>query len=237
VRDENIGLDQIQTEWSILSYSAKQLNEKRVDFEYTGGRGADKVRDDKPLLKKLWAVLDSADIIVAQNGREFDLKKINARMTMYGMRPYSPVRVIDTMLSARRHFGFTSNRLAWLSKHLTDTPKSTHKQFPGFELWLECLKDSPKAWREMRKYNAQDVIATEALYLRLRPWIEGHPNVVTYSDSEEIACPKCGSTELISNGLRTNQTGRYRRFQCQGCGGWAFERAAASGRRPTLLGN
>lgn len=223
--DQNVGLDQIRQEWSILSYSSKWLADKSVEFRHTGGRGVAKVRDDKTLLTALHAVLDEADIVIAQNGKEFDLKKINARLAIHGMPPYSPVRVIDTMLAARRHFGFTSNKLAWLSKHLTNTPKSSHRAFPGFELWAECLKDNPKAWREMGRYNAQDVIATEQLYLRLRPWIENHPNVVTYAPGSGLACPKCGSKKLVSNGFRTNQAGQYRRLQCQGCGGWCFERS------------
>lgn len=237
--DENIGLEQIKAEWSILSYSAKWLNESRVSFRHTGGRGLQRVRDDRELLQDLWALLNSADIVVAQNGKEFDLKKINARMAMHDMVPYSPVRVIDTRLAARRFFGFTSNRLAWLSQHLTSAKKSTHKRFPGFELWAECLKDNPKAWAEMRKYNAQDVVATEQLYLRLRPWIEGHPNVVTYVDSAVPACPRCGSRRLQSNGFRTNQYGRYRRLQCLACGGWSASRVLVNSKaqRGALLGN
>jgi hypothetical protein len=231
--DQNIGLEQIETEWSILSYSAKWLHQKRVHFQHTGGRGADKVRDDSGLMKSLWPLLHAADIVVAQNGKEFDLKKINARLALHDMKPYSPVRVIDTMQVAKRHFAFTSNKLAWLSKYLTPAKKSEHKEFPGFELWAECLKDNPKAWRVMRKYNARDVVATEQLYLRLRPWIEGHPNVATYTSDTVIACPKCGSTKLHSNGYRTNQYGQFRRLQCQACGGWAFERS----KRSHLLGN
>jgi hypothetical protein len=52
----------------------------------------------------------------------------------------------------------------------------------------------------MRRYNIRDVVALEPLYLKLRPWIEGHPNVAVYSDSDEVACPKCGSTKLKLNG-------------------------------------
>lgn len=237
--EETVGLDQIKAEWSVLSYSAKWLDKKEVIFRHTGGRGANKVRDDKALLQDLWKLLDEADIVIAQNGRDFDLKKINARMVMHDLPPYAPVRVIDTRIAAKRHFGFTSNKLAWLSKHLTAAKKSEHKKFPGFELWVECLKDNPAAWREMKHYNATDVISTEQLYLKLRPWIEGHPNLATYMDKGAKACPKCAGTKLISNGYRTNQYGRYKRMQCQGCGGWSFARTPVNtaSNRANLLGN
>ena len=219
--DQNIGLNQIESEWSILSFSAKWLGERRVIYHDTGGRGASRVREDAELLRRLWKILDEADIVVTQNGMSFDIKKINARMIMNGLGPYSPIRQIDTKRAAARFFGFTSNKLAWLSEHLCGAKKSAHKKFPGFDLWEECLKDNPKAWAEMKRYNAQDVRATEELYLKLRPWIEGHPNVATYNDKLDLACPKCGSRHLQARGTARSQVGHYRRLQCQDCGGWS----------------
>jgi RNase P subunit RPR2 len=237
--DQNIGLEQIKTEWTILSFSAKWLGTKGVIYKHTGGRGAGKVRDDLGLLKELWSILDEADIVIAQNGQAFDIKKINSRMLMANFKPYSPIKVIDTMLVAKRHFSFTSNKLKWLSGHLTDAKKSEHKLFPGFELWAECLKDNPKAWKEMEKYNCIDVLATEELYLKLRPWIEGHVNVAAYSEMEEMACPKCGSSHVQKRGRAFTQTGEYVRFQCQDCGGWARSRYTinTSSKRKSLLSN
>lgn len=237
--DQNIGLEQINTEWTILSFSAKWLGKPRVHYYDTGGRGKSKVRDDYDLLKRLWDILNTADIVVAQNGQAFDIKKINSRLLMMGFRPYSPIKIIDTMLVAKKHFAFTSNKLKWMSKHLTVTEKSEHKKFPGFELWLECLKDNPEAWAEMRKYNCIDTRATEELYLKVRPWIEGHPNVAAYAEHEDMACPKCGSTHLRRKGTALTQYGRYNRYQCVECGGWSRSRYTTNtnGKRKKLLSN
>lgn len=237
--DQNIGLDQIQVEWSILSFSAKWLGNKNVIYKDTGGRGVDKVRDDKELLKELWKILDEADIVIAQNGQAFDVKKINARMLMAGMGPYSPIKIIDTMLVSKKHFSFTSTKLAWLSEHLTTAKKSEHKLFPGFELWAECLKDNPKAWQEMKKYNCIDTIATEELYLRLRPWIEGHPNVAAYNSLEEMLCPKCGSDDIQKRGRALTQAGEYHRIHCKSCKGWSRTRYTLNteAKRNVLLSN
>lgn len=219
--DVNVGLDQIKTEWGILSYAAKWLDKKPVIYADTGGRGKRKVRDDKALMKELWKLLDQADIVVAQNGQRFDVKKINARLIMHDFKPYSPIRVVDTLLVAKKHFGFTSNKLAWMSKYLTDAKKSEHKKFPGFELWTECLADNPKAWAEMAKYNKLDVIATEQLYIKQRPWIKGHPNMASYTPSHEHACTNCGSTNVTKNGFAILQQGKYQRFICGDCGTWS----------------
>jgi DNA-directed RNA polymerase subunit RPC12/RpoP len=108
-----------------------------------------------------------------------------------------------------------------MSKHLTDAKKSEHKKYPGFDLWKECLDDNPAAWREMKKYNVLDVIATEQLYLKQLPWISNHPNVNAYSMREDITCPKCGSPKLQARGFAVTQVGKYQRLQCQACGGWS----------------
>ena len=72
----------------------------------------------------------------------------------------------------------------------------------------------------MRKYNPQDVVATEKLYLKLRPWIENHPNLPVMHDVSELSCPACGSTDLDRRGFAFTNVGKYPRFRCNHCGKW-----------------
>jgi hypothetical protein len=234
----NIGLNQIVTEWSILSYCVKDLGKKRVRYMDTSKKSDP--RDDYDLLVALHAELSDCDIVIAQNGKAFDLKKINARFIEAGLPPVAPIKVIDTLLVAKEVAKFTSNRLEWLSKHLTDTPKYAHSEFPGMELWTECLKGNPKAWRVMKKYNCIDVPATEELYLKLRPFMIGHPNVAAYYDDDHVRCPRCASlvlTALPKPAL--TQSGQYTRYQCNGCGGFARSRYTqnSKAKRLSLLAN
>lgn len=223
--EQNVGLDQIKTEWSILSYAAKWLGDPKLIFDSTGGRGRKRVRDDKKLMRGLWKLLDQADIVVGQNAQRFDVKKVNSRLIEHGFGPYSPIRVVDTLLEAKKNFAFTSNKLAWQSAHLTHTKKSEHKKFPGFELWLECLTDNAAAWAEMKHYNCLDVVATEELYLKMRPWMNSHPNVSTFTTAEFRECPKCGGENLRANGWRVLSSGKYRRYYCLDCGAWSRGKA------------
>lgn len=219
---QDIGVEQIKTEWTIISYAIKTLGDPKVRYMDTGGRGKNKVRDDKALCLALHKELDETDIIIAQNGRAFDTKKINARMAMHGIKPYSPVRVIDTLEVAKKHFKFTSNKLAWLSKHLTDKPKDDHKEFPGMELWIECLNDNVKAWKVLRRYNEEDVRRAELVYLRFRPWIAQHPNLSVFTaPGDKVKCPKCNSTEVQKRGYEVTNACRYQRYHCQNCGAWS----------------
>lgn len=218
---QNVGLNQIITEWTALSYAAKWLGAKRL--MYKDNRKADDPRDDRSIMQEVWHLINEADIIVAQNGVKFDLRKLNARFVLLGFGPPSPYKVVDTMIEARKHFAFTSNRLAWLSENLTDTPKSEHPEFPGFELWLGCLAGNIRAWKCMEKYNKIDVVSLEKVYLRIRPWITGHPNVAIYNpDPSKHACPKCGSTDVteVPKTYKT-QTQEYPMYHCNDCGGWS----------------
>jgi uncharacterized protein YprB with RNaseH-like and TPR domain len=177
---QNLSVEQIKSDWSILSYAAKWADESKVFYQDTGGRGVDKVRDDSILLPGLWKLLDEADRIVAQNGARFDVKKINWRFAVTGYEPPSAFRIYDTLLASRRLFAATSHKLAWLSEKLTDTPKSKHRKYPGWELWLECLKDNPAAWAEMKKYNIQDIRATEKVWKRQQSFIRNRAMLGTY---------------------------------------------------------
>lgn len=240
LHDESpVALNQVVQEWSIASFAWKWMDEKRVIYKDTGGRGVKKVRDDKALVRELRDLLCEAELVIGQNHRKFDLKKINARIIEHGLGPYSPIRTVDTTVEARRYFGFTSKKLEWMSKHLTDTPKDSHKEFPGFELWTECLADNPRAWAEMRRYNIRDVEATEKVYKRLLPWITTHPNTATYVEDKDPRCPKCGSDKLQVHRYVHTQQGKYPRYVCTECKGWArgkVQQLATEARKSLLVG-
>lgn len=220
---QHVGLGSILHDWSILSFSFKWLDQKRVFYSDVSGKA--NLRDDGELLHELWCVLDEADIVIGQNGRQFDIKKIMARFLQAGFAPPSPFKIVDTLEMAKQIAKFTSNKQDWLSQLLTDQPKEHHNEFPGMDLWVECLKGNRRAWAVMKKYNKIDVVGCEKMYLAMRPYYEGHPNVAAYYDDDMIRCPRCGSgsMELQAKPARTN-TGEYRRYQCGGCGGYARDR-------------
>lgn len=216
---QNVGLDQITDDRTILSFVYKRLGGPSI-FVSTGGRGANRVRDDRALCIELAKLLDETDIVVAQNGVRFDVRVINARLIHHDIPPYSPIRVIDTKVQAKKIADFGSNRLEWLDRVVNHGDgKDKHRQFIGQELWNEVLKDNPRAWRVMRKYNEKDVLKTEKLYKKLLPWIAHHPNVSVYSGSVP-ACPNCGSKRLEKRGVRYTQASAYQQYRCQKCGAW-----------------
>ena len=234
---QNVGLNQIRKDWTILSVAWKELGKAPVAYFDTSEK--EDVRDDRELLDIIWKVLDESDIIIAQNGVRFDAKKINARFLQADMPPPRPYKIIDTLLMAKQVAAFTSNKLDWLSQILTDTPKDHHNAFPGMELWNECLKGNPAAWRAMKRYNKRDIPSCEKVYLRLRPYYVGHPNLAQYYDDEKTRCPKCGSTHVEDVGVVFTQASEYRQYRCNSCFGYSRSRYTVNtkGKRASLLSN
>lgn len=211
--ENNVPLNMLERDWAVLSWAAKWVGSKKV-FQ-KDQRRAKNVDNDKAILAEMWKLLDEADIVVTQNGKSFDVKKLNARFVIHGMKPPSSFKQIDTKLLAKKHFAFTSNSLEYMSDKLcVKYKKLKHKKFPGFELWSECLKGNQAAWREMARYNVHDVLATEELYGKLIPW-DNAVNFNVYGD--EPAC-SCGSKEFKRNGFFYGSTGRSQRYSCKSCG-------------------
>lgn len=215
--ENNVSLDQLNKDWHILSWSAKWLGDAPDKIMYQDQRGAKDVADDKRLLKGIWKLLDEADIVITQNGKSFDHKKLNARFILQGMQPPSSYRHIDTMIIAKKHFAFTSNKLAYMSDKLcTKYKKLKPTKFPGFSMWLECLAGNKKAWKEMEKYNKHDVLALEELYYKLIPW-DNTINFNLYRDDTDIVC-NCGHKEFKKYGFAFTSQGKFQRYVCTKCG-------------------
>lgn len=215
--EQNVGLNQIVKDWHILSWSAKWLGEPASKVMYQDQRKAKKIEEDKNLLKGIWQLLDEADVIITQNGKAFDEKKLNTRFLMNGMHPPSSYRHIDTKQIAKRKFAFTSNRLEYMGDKLNKKyKKQKHKRFLGHELWTQCLAGNLAAWKEMEKYNKYDVLALEELYNRLQPW-DNSINFNLYNDTESMVCA-CGCKEFKLNGFAFNNAGKFQRYKCVKCG-------------------
>lgn len=217
--DQNVGLNQIVTDWSVLSWAAKWANNKRVIYQSV--QGQTDLRDDKVILETIWKLLDEADIVVTQNGVAFDSKKLNARFIIHGMPPPSSYKHIDTCKLAKKHFKFTSNKLEYLTDKLnTKYKKLKHKKFPGHELWKECLKANNEAWKEMKKYNIWDVLALEELYPKLIAYDHNSSiNFALYNknaEKDDFLC-KCGSTERTKYGYAFTKVGKFQRYKCVIC--------------------
>lgn len=213
--DQNIALNQIKDDWCILSFAAKWADKKQVLYA-DQSKGVN-VTNEKKVLKQIWDLLDQADIVIGQNIKGFDKKKINARFLEYKIKPPSSYRLIDTLTIMKKNFALTSNKLEYASKFNEEYKKLKHSKYPGFSLWLECMAGNKAAWKEMKKYNCYDVLALEELYNTLAPW-DNSINFNVYFDDEGHTCSCGNNTDFTNKGYRYTSAGKYRRYLCDHCG-------------------
>lgn len=210
----------VDIDWHLLSWSAKWLDEKTVTVrslpDYPNYK-KDK-HDDSALLSDLWGLLDEADMVIGHNAAKFDCRKANSRFIANGMLPPSPYRMVDTLKAARAYFNFTSNRLDTLGEILGCGRKA---DTGGFELWRGCMRGDMKSWKKMCKYNKQDVILLEKVYLKIRPYIKNHPNLSLDNPSTVPVCPSCGSKKLTRRGYAYTNASKFARLNCKDCGKWS----------------
>ena len=217
--DQNISLDMVKEFTSVLSWAAKWYGDPDDKIIYEDQRGKRDIRNDKELLKGIHSLLNQADIVIGQNSKKFDSKKLNGRFAFHKMGPVAPYRQIDTLQEVKKYFALDSNKLAHLSVILCPgNEKDSHHKFPGFSLWRECLNDNIDAWNEMEKYNKQDVISLEGVYNEIKPWIKT-VNFNVYNDDTIIKCD-CDNSKLHKRGFNFSNTGSYQRYQCKNCKKW-----------------
>lgn len=204
----------------ILCFSAKWLDDKKVISRGLINFKGTEENKRKALIKEIWDLFDEADIIIAHNGDQFDIKKVQTQFLLYGMKSPSPFKTIDTKKVAKRYFRFDSNKLDSLGRELGIGQKL---DTGGFETWKGCMVGDKKAYRKMMKYNVMDVILLENIYLKLRPYMVNHPNWNIFTD-ERGNCPNCGGCKLQRRGMVKNLKSVSQRFQCQDCGAWSHSK-------------
>jgi DNA polymerase elongation subunit (family B) len=211
----NIGSDKVISEWFMLTWSAKWLFEKKVMSDRLTSKEAIN-EDDKRIVKSLWKLLDEADIVIAHNGDNFDVPNLNTRFLLNDIPPPRLYQQIDTLRVAKKQFGFTHNNLDGLAKLFGFAPKEE----VHFDLWVACREGEKRALMRMEDYNKRDVTLLEEVYLKLRPWIKGHPNLNLLIDDEDPRCPVCLSEDIHIDNNNYYMTGvsKFPVATCRSCG-------------------
>jgi hypothetical protein len=206
--NQNVQLNQIVAPGYTLCWAAKWDHDKKIMFS--------SVQDgEREMVEKIYNLLEEADVVIHYNGKKFDIPILNSEFVKLGLDPPSSYRHIDLLKTARAQFRFTSNKLDFVAQHLGVGAKTEHK---GMKLWSECMAGCPKSWRQMKRYNIQDVRLLPKLYKKLLPWIKDHPNYALYLNENKPVCTNCGSAHVISKGVERTLTQTYRRFKCRACG-------------------
>jgi len=208
-----ISIDQILKDECMLSWSAKWLNDNEMMSDILTPQEARK-RNDKRIVKKLWQLLDVADVVIAHYGDGFDIPKCNSYFAVNGLTPPSPYQTVDTKKVSSKNFAFFSNKLDFLAKRF----KKDRKIETNFQLWKDCDNGNIEALNKMIKYNEMDVFVLEEIYRELVPWVKSHPNYNLYTDGE--VCSNCGADSLKLKGNYNTTVNQYNSYRCKSCGAY-----------------
>lgn len=131
LRDLNVGLNQIIEDAAIIGVGHRFAEQKRASYTSVWDLAHD---GDEPyngvpyqghalMLKKVWGLLDEADIVVGWNSTGFDVPWLNGEFVKAGMTPPSPFREIDLYRVAKRNFRWPSYKLQYAAEVLLGSTK------------------------------------------------------------------------------------------------------------------
>lgn len=157
---QNISHDQITKERAIICVSYKWEGEDEV-YNLTW----DKNQSDHFLIEQFAEVLKEADLIVAHNGDNFDIKWLRTRALYHGIQMLPNYKQFDTLKVAKSKLYLNSNRLDYISKFLGFEGKIK----TNIDLWLDIIfKNDREALNNMVTYCNEDVVQLEKIYHELK---------------------------------------------------------------------
>jgi len=209
--DTTISIDQVIEDITFLSWAGKWLDSPKM---YSDILTPDEAihRDTSRITQSVWDFLKQADIVVGHNFHGYDSKIINTNYLEHNLGPLKPI-IIDTLLVAKNHFRFSSNKLQFINRKLGMRDKM---DTGGFQLWKDCHYGDPVALQKMMSYNIQDIYSTEDLFHKFKPYIR-NINIGLYTESDETVCPTCGSASLHDEGSYYTPAGKWTAVRCEVC--------------------
>jgi DNA polymerase elongation subunit (family B) len=172
--------------------------------------------DSTQLLAALADVIDQSDMVVTFFGKGFDWPMVQTPLTKVN-RFLKPVPHIDLYYVNKLHHKIGRGSL---DAALTYFELEEQKFHLSPLVWRKAMRGNSEAMDLLKERCASDVRATEYLYLKLRPLIQGHPRLA--AGDKVIFCNKCGS-KTERRGTYVTSAGRIRqRVKCTSleCGGW-----------------
>lgn len=160
--NQNINIGQIVEQSAMISWCSVPLgDEENPVFRSVYHHSKTKMLND------LWAILDSADVLITFNGLGFDKKHMMTELLKVGLRRPSNWKDIDLLPFTRKHFKFDSNKLDFVSQALKIGKKLDYGE-SHLDLLAGCERGDKDAMNRLRAYNIQDSLLNLELYSKYR---------------------------------------------------------------------
>ncbi len=216
-----VGSSQIMKERKIFSICYMYGRDKKptvltMDLKKHNGHDMRVFDDDadKAMIIKFMKEAAKATILVAHNGRRFDIARIRARLVKYGLPDMPPI-LFDDSYTFAKNIGFTFHQLDYLGRCL-EVGRKIHTDI---SYWTKIMVGTPaeqkKYLGKMATYNAQDVILLRSVYRKLRPYCKSQLNLAALHGDINM-CPACGG-KVRKDGFKLRGTRRIQQVECSSC--------------------
>jgi hypothetical protein len=218
LRNQFLGLDQIEVPTRMLSVAAKWYGDPKTQFFAAFDDDPDQQR---VMVESIWQLVNEAHVLIHFNGKGFDMRHLNREFKEQGLAKPSPYQYIDLLKVVRKEFYLPSYKLEYVLRWLKKAGKVQHS---GFAMWNDIHSSDPKVALKARKlfekYNIGDVVKTEDVYDELKGWVEDHPNMQLFVDrGDQPCCPVCGSVNIKKDGTAPRgNLSRVQKYECKDCG-------------------
>lgn len=220
-----VGANQLKTgtETKIITAQYKDYlidkKSKYLTWDWHGKQGG----NDESLVEEFTRIINQADIVIAQNGKSFDIKVLQERAKALGLPPVNIDFTIDTLTASRSSFRTMSHKLDYRSKQYGLGGKDKME----LQDWIQVVEGNEKALNKMIKYGLKDNDDTEIIFWRELPYYNLAKATINkifkLIDEPEIK----EESKIIGTKLRCKpcSIARQRRFDidlkkkvCQNCG-------------------
>ncbi len=171
---------------------------------------------DYELLKLFSAEFRQADLVVGQNSVFFDQPTITSRLIKHKLPPLPQVLHDDTFLQTKKTVKHISHKLDDVGDFLGYGGKADHGN--GMDWWIQIAKGDTKILKKMVKYCDEDVNKLRKIYKHQLPYVKSKLNLAAFSGQTCCPSPLCGSKDIIKDGFRRTQAGKFQRYACNACG-------------------
>lgn len=169
---------------------------------------------DFKLLERFSREYAKADLVVTQNGVNFDVPWLRSRIIKYKLPPLPEVQHDDTYLQTKKTVKHLSHKLDDVGDFLGYGRKADHGH--GMDWWIQIAQGNKTILSKIVKYCDEDVVKLRKVYKHQLPYVKSKLNMSTFTG--KACCPQCSSTDLIKDGFARPGLAKYQRYRCNSCG-------------------
>ena len=159
--------------------------------------------------------IERADIAIAHNGVHFDVRHINTQRLLHNQSPIAWPVIEDSLRQLRKYFYLPSYKLDYLANLLMGDRKNKM----ACQSWVDVVEGKDhKAFEKMIRYCKKDVVLMEGVFNKTSAFLKPITNAALIVGNGRFDCPRCGSGETVSYGVRRTLARAYQRRQCSRCG-------------------